>query len=89
MRIDELVDGLIDPNAVEDIEALAESEELKWRKPTRKRRKTTARPRRRHQSASLMQLKADALERFATIRGLYEKMQPRPPEEGLRRTRPT
>ena len=34
MRIDELVDGLIDPNAAEDIEALAENEELAVEEPS-------------------------------------------------------
>jgi RNA polymerase primary sigma factor len=70
MRIDELVDGLIDPNAAEDIEALAENEELAVEEDEAEEDgEGTA------VSASLLQLKADALERFTTIHGLFVKMQ--------------
>ncbi|MEW5781951.1 MAG: RNA polymerase sigma factor RpoD [Pseudomonadota bacterium] len=73
MRIDELVDGLIDPNApAEDLEAdgaadLAEDlgEELDIDD------EETAQAR---VSASLLQLKQDALERFAVIHQLYGKL---------------
>jgi RNA polymerase primary sigma factor len=41
------------------------------------------------QSASLMQLKADALERFTTIRGLYDKMAVALQKKGYAATRPT
>jgi RNA polymerase primary sigma factor len=41
MRIDELVDGLIDPNAAEDIEALAENED--WPPSRRTKPRTTMR----------------------------------------------
>jgi RNA polymerase primary sigma factor len=70
MRIDELVDGLIDPNAAEDIEALAENEELAVEED-----ETEEDGEGGAVSASLLQLKADALERFTTIHGLFVKMQ--------------
>ncbi|HZX31556.1 MAG TPA: RNA polymerase sigma factor RpoD [Rhodocyclaceae bacterium] len=73
MRIDELVDGLIDPNAVEaapeaemaeeDIEEDEEDEEEDGEGDGGGAA-----------SASLLQLKTDALERFATIRALHAKM---------------
>ncbi|WP_374276370.1 RNA polymerase sigma factor RpoD [Azonexus sp.] len=72
MRIDELVDGLIDPNAVEQ----APAEELA---------DDTAEDEDEDEdedegggnavSASLLQLKTDALERFKTIAALHAKMQ--------------
>jgi RNA polymerase primary sigma factor len=75
MRIDEMVDGLIDPNAVEeehadsgevidDDEALDDLEEDD-------EEGIEARV-----SASLLQLKQDALERFDAIRQYYAKMMP-------------
>jgi RNA polymerase primary sigma factor len=71
MRIDEVVDGLIDPNALE--EALAEEiseEELEENLGTEEADDDGAAV----QNAALLQLKADALERFAKIRVLYNKM---------------
>ncbi|MDI6748948.1 MAG: RNA polymerase sigma factor RpoD [Rhodocyclaceae bacterium] len=73
MRIDELVDGLIDPNApAEDLEAdgaadLAEDlgEELDIDDEEAAQARV---------SASLLQLKQDALERFAVIHQLYGKL---------------
>jgi RNA polymerase primary sigma factor len=73
MRIDELVDGLIDPNApAEDLEAegaadLAEDlgEELDIDDEDAAQARV---------SASLLQLKQDALERFAVIHQLYGKL---------------
>ena len=70
MRIDELVDGLIDPNAAEDIEALAENEELAVEEDEAEEDGEGGAV-----SASLLQLKADALERFTAIHGLFGKMQ--------------
>jgi RNA polymerase primary sigma factor len=71
MRIDELVDGLIDPNAVEAEPAaeLAEEAELEEEEEGDEEGDAGAAV-----SASLLQLKADALERFATLRGLHVKM---------------
>ncbi|WP_300444549.1 RNA polymerase sigma factor RpoD [Zoogloea sp.] len=72
MRIDELIDGLIDPNAVDNIEALAESEELEVDEAEEEE---DADPDGSGaQSASLIKMKAEALERFANLRSLYEKM---------------
>ncbi len=71
MRIDEVVDGLIDPNASE--EALAEEiseEEIEENLGTEEADDDGAAV----QNAALLQLKADALERFAKIRVLYNKM---------------
>jgi RNA polymerase primary sigma factor len=73
MRIDELVDGLIDPNASdEDIEALAEDEELEVEEDTEDEDDDGS----ARISASLMQLKQDALERFSIIHALFAKLQP-------------
>ncbi|GBG02615.1 RNA polymerase sigma factor RpoD [Azospira sp. I13] len=71
MRIDELVDGLIDPNAAEEElaaeEAEVESDEEEDEEEDDDGGEGGA------VSASLLQLKADALERFAVIKGLYAK----------------
>ncbi|HMV22619.1 MAG TPA: RNA polymerase sigma factor RpoD, partial [Rhodocyclaceae bacterium] len=71
MRIDELVDGLIDPNAVEEEPAaeMAEEAELEEEEEGDEEGDGGAAV-----SASLLQLKADALERFKTLRGLHGKM---------------
>src|ERR1700682_1836591 len=74
MRIDEVVDGLIDPNAkeefnpkkaesAEDEEAQIEEEEAEDEEA-----QTAA------QTASMLKLKTEAMEKFARIRRLYEKM---------------
>jgi RNA polymerase primary sigma factor len=70
MRIDELVDGLIDPDNAEGIEALAENEELAVEEDEADEEEEGGAV-----SASLLQLKADALERFTTIHGIFVKMQ--------------
>ena len=73
MRIDELVDGLIDPNAVEEAPAAempeAEDEEAEDEDEEDEGGASGA------ASASLLQLKTDALERFKTIKGIHTKMQ--------------
>jgi len=72
MRIDELVDGLIDPNAVEeDIAALGDDEDLGVDDEGDEDDDGSSRI-----SASLMQLKLDALERFSVIHALFGKLQP-------------
>ncbi len=71
MRIDEVVDGLIDPNAPE--EAIAEElseEDLEENMGDEESEDDDGAV----QTAALLQLKADALERFAKIRVLYNKM---------------
>ncbi|MCX8018625.1 MAG: RNA polymerase sigma factor RpoD, partial [Rhodocyclaceae bacterium] len=75
MRIDELVDGLIDPNAPdEDLEAEASGEEVEDEELEELDDDEDAAEAR--VSASLMQLKQDALERFAVIHQLYGKLMP-------------
>jgi RNA polymerase primary sigma factor len=69
MRIDELIDGLIDPNAAETIEPLAENEEIAVTEDEVEEADGNAIP------ASLIQLKNDALERFSRIHALFVKMQ--------------
>ena len=75
MRIDELIDGLIDPNAADNIEALAESEDLEVDDAEAEDEDAEGDPS-GAQSASLLKMKAEALERFANLRSLYEKMVP-------------
>ena len=72
MRIDELVDGLIDPNAPEDdIEELAEDEEAAIEADEAEEEDEEGGG---GVSASLAQLKQDALERFSNIHHLFGKM---------------
>ncbi len=72
MRIDELVDGLIDPNAIgDDIEALAEDEEAAIEADEAEDEDEEGGG---QISASLLLLKQDALERFSTIHHLCAKM---------------
>ena len=73
MRIDELIDGLIDPNAVEDIEAMSESEDLDVDESEEEDDEADG-DGGGAQSASLIKMKAEALERFANLRSLYDKM---------------
>jgi len=69
MRIDELVDGLIDPNAKDEpIQELADDVEPEEEEETEGEDDSAA------ISATLLQLKVDALARFAKIHRLYEKM---------------
>ncbi len=76
MRIDELVDGLIDPNAVleapiaetADDEVEEEEEEAESEEDESEKAAGAA-------TASLLQLKVDALERFNIIKALHAKMQ--------------
>jgi RNA polymerase primary sigma factor len=73
MKIDELVDGLIDPNAVEQApapEAVVADEEEEADDEAEVEEEDAGGA----ASASLLQLKTDALERFAIIRALHAKM---------------
>jgi len=70
MRIDEFVDGLIDPNAPEKELAAASEEELEVNEEEEEGEEGEGGA----LSASLILLKADALERFDVIRSLYGKM---------------
>src|SRR6266849_414552 len=69
MRIDELVDGLIDPNAKDEpIQELADDVEPEEEEETEGEDDSAA------ISPTLLQLTEDALARFAKIHRLYEKM---------------
>ncbi|MEW6690647.1 MAG: RNA polymerase sigma factor RpoD, partial [Pseudomonadota bacterium] len=75
LRIDEVVDGLIDPNAKDTFdprkaEATEEEEEerIEEEEGTSEEEETAA------QNASLLKLRGEALEKFGRIRRLYEKM---------------
>jgi RNA polymerase primary sigma factor len=74
MRIDELVDGLVDPNAkdepVPEVAAAAEDADADADDEEEGEEGDDAAA----MSASLLQLKEDALERFAKIHRLHEKM---------------
>src|SRR5690242_16683935 len=75
MRIDEVVDGLIDPNAKDDFdpkraEASPEEEEAEIEEEEAEDEEAAEKA----QSASLLKLKGEALEKFARIRRLFEKM---------------
>ncbi len=77
MRIDELVDGLIDPNAKDEpIKELADDVEPEEELDEDDEAAAL--------SASLLQLKEDALARFAKIHRLYEKMKRLLAEHGHR-----
>jgi len=67
MRVDELVDGLIDPNAKN--EPIAEMAEV----PVEEEEELDEEAQNAAITASLQQLKQDALERFAIIHRLFEK----------------
>jgi RNA polymerase primary sigma factor len=74
-RIDEVVDGLIDPHAKDSFdpkkaEATAEEEEAEIEEEEGEDEEAAEAA----QSASLLKLKGEALEKFARIRRLYDKM---------------
>src|SRR6266496_404757 len=79
MRIDELVDGLIDPNAKDEpIQELADEVEPEEEEETEGEDDSAA------LSATLLRLKEDALARFGKIQRLYEKMKRALAEHGHR-----
>jgi len=69
MRIDELIDGLIDPNATEEVPAEAEEEIVDDEEEEDEDGEDGGGA----ASASLLQLKTEALERFAVIKQLFAK----------------
>jgi RNA polymerase primary sigma factor len=76
MRIDEVVDGLIDPNAKDDFDPKkaapsTEDEEAQIEEEEGEEDEEAAEA---AQSASMLKLKGEALEKFARIRRLFEKM---------------
>ncbi|HZM34662.1 MAG TPA: RNA polymerase sigma factor RpoD [Burkholderiales bacterium] len=75
MRIDEVVDGLIDPNAKDDFdpkkaEASSEDEEAQIEEDEAEDEEAAEKA----QSASLLKLRGEALEKFTRMRRLYERM---------------
>src|SRR6195256_1883289 len=74
MRIDEVVDGLIDPNAKEEFDPKKaespEDEEAQIEEEEGESEEDEGAA----QSASLLKLRGEALEKFARIRRLYDKM---------------
>ncbi|MBK6357700.1 MAG: RNA polymerase sigma factor RpoD [Betaproteobacteria bacterium] len=73
MRIDELVDGLIDPNATEEVAAAPEMPETDDEDADDEGEDDEGGA--GAASASLLQLKTDALERFKIIKSVHAKMQ--------------
>ncbi|MBL8428456.1 MAG: RNA polymerase sigma factor RpoD [Dechloromonas sp.] len=73
MRIDELVDGLIDPNATEEVTAAPEMPETDDEDEDGEGEDDEGGA--GAASASLLQLKTDALERFKVIKSVHAKMQ--------------
>ena len=70
MRIDELIDGLIDPNAPETVEALVDDEEAAIAEEEGDDEDDGSAA----IAAALLKLKDEALERFVVIVHLYDKM---------------
>ncbi len=82
MRIDELVDGLIDPNAKEEVPASQEaSEDAELEEDIEEEDEEAAAA---AVTAGLLQLKTDALVRFGKIRRLYDKKKKALAEHGHR-----
>src|SRR5687767_14581570 len=83
MRVDEFVDGLVDPNATEvvqpQIEAAEEDEDDEIDSAEEEDEDGAA-----VQSADMLRLKEEALKRFATIRNYYGKMMRALQKEGPR-----
>jgi RNA polymerase primary sigma factor len=74
MRIDELIDGLIDPNAASEEElAASKSGSARRGREEDDEDEDAGDDGGAAATASLLQLKVDALERFTAIRGLFTK----------------
>jgi len=74
MRIDEVVDGLIDPNAKDDFDPRKAESEQEEEETIEEEIEEEEDDDGAAATASLMQLRADALEKFARIRRLYDKL---------------
>jgi RNA polymerase primary sigma factor len=74
MRVDEVVDGLIDPNASEEEALAAEMSEEEMEEDLEAEEEEDEEDGAAVQSANLLKLRGEALERFAKIRVLYNKM---------------
>ncbi|MEO8991945.1 MAG: RNA polymerase sigma factor RpoD, partial [Nitrosospira sp.] len=75
MRIDELVDGLLDPNAEELLREEISDESLEQELSTEEEEEEDDEDIAAIASANLLKLKNDALERFAVIHNAYIEMQ--------------
>ncbi|WVT84654.1 RNA polymerase sigma factor RpoD [Dechloromonas sp. ZY10] len=75
LRIDELVDGLIDPNAVEEAPAEDPADDELEAAEEEEEEDEDGEGGGGAAAASLLQLKTDALERFKEIRAIHTKMQ--------------
>ena len=73
IRVDEVVDGLVDPSADELTRELAEEEE-EAEEEEAEEEEMSEEEQAAVQTADLLRLKGDALKRFAVIRNLYSKM---------------
>jgi RNA polymerase primary sigma factor len=74
MRIDEVVDGLIDPNAKDDFDPRKAESEREEEETIEEEIEEEEDDEGAAARASLMQLRAEALEKFARMRRLYDKM---------------
>src|SRR5919109_974956 len=74
MRIDEVVDGLIDPNAKDDFDPKKAESPEEEEAQIEEEEGDSEEEENAAQSASLLALRAEALEKFTRIRRLYEKM---------------
>jgi RNA polymerase primary sigma factor len=76
MRVDEVVDGLIDPDAKDEFDPkrAAEPTEEEEEEQIEEEESESEEDVSAAQTASLMKLRADALEKFARIRRLYERL---------------
>ena len=74
MRVDEVVDGLIDPNATGEEALAAEMSEEEMEEDIESEEDEDEEDGAAIQSANLLKLRGEALERFAKIRVLYNKM---------------
>ena len=74
IRVDEVVDGLVDPTADDLAAATADEEEEEAEDEAVEEEEMSEEEQAAVQTADLLRLKGDALKRFAVIRNLYNKM---------------
>ncbi len=74
IRVDEVVDGLVDPTADDIAAATADEEEEEAEDEAVEEEEMSEEEQAAVQTADLLRLKGDALKRFAVIRNLYNKM---------------
>ena len=74
IRVDEVVDGLVDPTTDDIAAATADEEEEEAEDEAVEEEEMSEEEQAAVQTADLLRLKGDALKRFAVIRNLYNKM---------------